>query len=164
MLRSQHVCTHAETRLGDNTSIECLAKMSTAGSHESSCLTHFTLYHWSASRKGDLLCWKSRLMLRCFSRMKHGGNICFMHRTVSKSHRINVDDIAAYGLQVGRFCMEGEESPSVQIQLLKCRSTCADHSSQKICFQWPVVVRRFWNQIDRARVVTESEKCRIHVP
>ena len=42
-----------------------------------------------------------------------------------------------------------------------CRSACAEYSGQKLL---PVVVRRLWNQIDRARVVTETEKHGIHVP
>ena len=43
----------------------------------------------------------------------------------------------------------------------KCRSACAEHSGQKLL---PVVVRRLWNQLDRARVVTLSGKHGIQVP
>ena len=42
---------------------------------------------------------------------------------------------------------------------LKCCS--AEHSGQKL---FPVVVRRLSDQIDIARVVTESEKHRFHMP
>ena len=42
----------------------------------------------------------------------------------------------------------------------KCHRTCAEHSGQKLL---PVVVYRLWNQLNRARVVTESEKHKIHL-
>ena len=43
----------------------------------------------------------------------------------------------------------------------RCQSACAEHSGQNVL---PVIVRRVWNQMNRARVVTESEKHGIHVP
>ena len=43
----------------------------------------------------------------------------------------------------------------------KCCSTCVEHSSHKLL---PVVVCRLWNQNNSARVVTEKEKHRIHLP
>ena len=43
----------------------------------------------------------------------------------------------------------------------KCRAACAEHSGQNLL---PVVVCRLSTQIDRARVVTESEKHGSHVP
>ena len=69
----------------------------------------------------------------------------------------------------GRICVavvsvtdvEGEGSLSVLSLIGKCRSARTEHRGQKLLL---VVACRLWNQIDTARVVTESEKCGIHVP